>query len=100
MSDQPQGPGWWQASDDKWYPPPAPAQEPPPLWQPGVASAVPTGYVSGYQARPRTWNGYAIASFVLALFGSGIGSILALVFGYKARREIILSGGRQRGRGF
>lgn len=21
MSDVPQGPGWWQASDDKWYPP-------------------------------------------------------------------------------
>ena len=25
MSDVPQGPGWWQASDDKWYPPPRPA---------------------------------------------------------------------------
>jgi hypothetical protein len=24
MSDTPQGPGWWQASDDKWYPPPRP----------------------------------------------------------------------------
>ena len=21
MSQQPQGPGWWQASDGKWYPP-------------------------------------------------------------------------------
>ena len=21
MSDAPQGPGWWQASDDRWYPP-------------------------------------------------------------------------------
>ena len=21
MSDSPQGPGWWQASDGKWYPP-------------------------------------------------------------------------------
>jgi hypothetical protein len=25
MSDVPQGPGWWQASDDKWYPPPRPS---------------------------------------------------------------------------
>lgn len=25
MSDIPQGPDWWQASDDKWYPPPRPA---------------------------------------------------------------------------
>jgi hypothetical protein len=24
MSDAPQGPDWWQASDDKWYPPPRP----------------------------------------------------------------------------
>ncbi len=24
MSDQAQGPGWWQASDGKWYPPPEP----------------------------------------------------------------------------
>ncbi len=25
MSDTPQGPDWWQASDDRWYPPPRPA---------------------------------------------------------------------------
>ena len=37
MSDAPQGPGWWQASDGKWYPPddsaatPAPVQQP--LWK-------------------------------------------------------------------
>lgn len=38
MSDQSQGPGWWQASDDRWYPPeqrpgagPAPAPAPAPM---------------------------------------------------------------------
>lgn len=33
MSDAPQGPGWWMASDGKWYPPesrPQPAPPPPP----------------------------------------------------------------------
>ena len=31
MSDTPQGPGWWQASDGKWYPPQsAPTAAPPP----------------------------------------------------------------------
>jgi hypothetical protein len=36
MTDQPQGPGWWQASDRKWYPPAqhanpvTPASPPPP----------------------------------------------------------------------
>ncbi|KAA0235267.1 MAG: hypothetical protein JJLCMIEE_01598 [Acidimicrobiales bacterium] len=40
MSDAPQEPGWWQASDGKWYPPPAAGQthaalappEPAPSW--------------------------------------------------------------------
>lgn len=31
MSDTPQGPGWWQASDGKWYPPQEPSPGPPTL---------------------------------------------------------------------
>jgi hypothetical protein len=44
MSDVPQGPGWWQASDDKWYPPPRPTM-PGEDQQPGGAapSAPPEG---------------------------------------------------------
>lgn len=44
MSDAPQGPDWWQASDDKWYPPPRPEM-------PGdvPASSPPVG-VQGYAA--------------------------------------------------
>lgn len=39
--------------------------------------------------QPTSTNGYAIASLVLSLvFACGIGSILAVVFGYRARREI------------
>lgn len=38
MSDTPQGPGWWQASDDKWYPPPRPDL---PVHDPGAAGASP-----------------------------------------------------------
>jgi hypothetical protein len=33
VSDVPQGPGWWQASDGKWYPP-QPAATPPPVAPP------------------------------------------------------------------
>jgi hypothetical protein len=51
MSDTPLGPDWWQASDDKWYPPPRPEMPgeeapadgsalPPPVGSPGGA---PTG---------------------------------------------------------
>ncbi|HUW04161.1 MAG TPA: DUF4190 domain-containing protein [Acidimicrobiales bacterium] len=51
-------------------------------------------------AGPVGTNGFAIASLVLSLIWIyGIGSILALVFGYKARREIDESNGRQTGRG-
>jgi hypothetical protein len=53
MSDQSQGPGWWQASDGKWYPP---EQAPPPT-QPEPAS-LPT-------ATPRS--------------GLGTGPIIAIV---------------------
>lgn len=69
-------PGWWLASDGNWYPP---------------QSAV------GYP--PRT-NGMAIASMVLGiLWLYWIGSVLALVFGYIARRQIQESRGNQGGAG-
>ena len=72
MSDFSQGPNWWQASDGKWYPPaysaPAAAQYPP---------------------SSRSTNGLAIASMVLGIIWLyWIGSILALIFGYKARAQI------------
>ena len=85
MSETSQGPGWWRASDGRWYPPeqhphyqpPHPPQEappryhyPPPAPSPGV-------------------NGLAVASLVLGiLWLYWIGSILALVFGYIAKRQI------------
>src|SRR5688572_22849002 len=57
----------------------------------------PPGY-PGYAAQQT--NGLAIASLVLGiLWLYWIGSILALVFGYVAKRQIDDSGGRQGGRG-
>lgn len=45
-------------------------------------------------------NGMAIASMVLGIvWVYGIGAILALILGYKAREEIDASGGMQTGRG-
>ena len=63
----------------------------PPQPQPQVASPV---YV------PTKTNGFAIAALVLGIVWMyGIGSILALIFGYKAKGEIDRSGGQQTGRG-
>src|SRR5438874_3667354 len=51
-------------------------------------------------AVPRT-NGLAIASLVVGIVWIyGIGSVLALVFGYTAKSQIDASGGRETGRGF
>ena len=60
-----------------------------------------------YAPQPQHWypppqrtNGFAIASLVLGIIWIyWIGSILALVFGYVAKREIDRSGGRESGRG-
>jgi hypothetical protein len=93
----PPGPGWWLASDGRYYPPEqapgAPASPPPPAftayspYAPGIVQAT-------------TTNGLAIASMVLGiLWLYWIGSILALVFGYVAKGQIERSAGRQSGKG-
>lgn len=49
---------------------------------------------------PRTTNGFAVASLVLGIvFIGGIGSILALIFGYIARNQIDESNSIEGGRG-
>jgi hypothetical protein len=58
-------------------------------------TAVPYGY-----APPARTNGMAIASLVLGIVWLyGVGSILALIFGYNAKKQIEQSGGSQTGRG-
>jgi len=103
MSDTPSGepphphsappaPGWWLASDGRYYPP---EQAP---WAPPVPS--PPGYQPYGVPLAHGTNGLAIASLVLGIIWIyWIGSVLALVFGYVARRQIDASGGRQTGRG-
>lgn len=110
MSDTSQGPGWWLASDGKWYPPqsaptptppppPPPAgpvpppgsgaiPPPPPAWPSGTAQ--PGAFAAA--ARPGT-NGFAIAALVLGiLWLCGLGSLLALIFGIVALSQIKRSG--------
>src|SRR5580704_6033407 len=89
MADVSQGPGWWIASDGKWYPPELhPSRMPPSQW--GPPQIVPSA--------PRT-NGLAVASLVLSLTVFLIGPILAIIFGVVARRQIRESKGGQTGDG-
>lgn len=110
MSDVPQGPGWWQASDGKWYAPeqfPSPAADaPPPFPQQLPQQPYGTPY-PGYTAAPRTEN-LAIASLVCSLAGTVllllcgigiVGTIAAIPFGIAARRRIAQSGGQLTGDG-
>lgn len=62
----------------------------------------PPAPVSVYVAAPaqRQTSGFAVASLVLGiLWLAGIGSVLAVVFGAIAIRQINQSGGRQSGKG-
>lgn len=90
MTDTSQGPGSWQASDGKWYPAEQhPGVQPPPVF--------PYPY---FPPRPPSTNGLAIASLVLALVPIfGVGAILAIIFGFIARRQIRESGGTEGGAG-
>src|ERR1700679_674643 len=90
MADVAQGPGWWIASDGKWYPPELhPSRMPPPQWG---------GNPQNLGITPRT-NGLAIASLVLSLTVFLIGPILAIIFGAIARRQIREAKGGQSGDG-
>ena len=102
MSDTSQGPGWWQASDGRWYPP----QQQPGYWTPspppmsGMPGAPYPGAVPYVPGGAPSTNGLAIASLVLSiLWLAGLGSVLAVIFGFVARRQIRASGGRQGGDG-
>jgi hypothetical protein len=80
MSDTSQGAGWWQASGAKSYPPESHPQFAPVGVQPQ--------YFQGDVAPPST-SGLAVASLVLSIVWiSGLGSLLAIILGFVARRNI------------
>jgi hypothetical protein len=102
MSDTSQGPGWWFASDGKWYPPEA--------WTGTPPSVGPVPYAYGNQpygtsaGPPPRNNGLAVASLVCACAGVipflfGLPSLLGIIFGFVARGQIKRSRGVQKGEG-
>jgi hypothetical protein len=123
MSDTSQGPGWWLASDGKWYPPELwtgtyPEQAPVygaagtvPPGQPGNAAGGPSArhghapYADGRsgpydQPVKRRTNGLAIASLICSCAGVFfLPALLGVVFGFVARGQITRSNGLQQGDG-
>lgn len=102
MSDFSQGPGWWQASDGKWYPPQQAASPTAGPWgsaPPAAGYAQPYG-TPAYPTAPQT-NGMAIAALVCGCLGfvTCISGIAAIILGHIARKQIRESGGTQQGDG-
>jgi hypothetical protein len=95
------------ASDGRWYPPEARVLAPPPP-PPGLYGAAygPQGpwgapFASYTPVARTTVNGLAIASLVLGIIWIyWVGSVLALIFGLVAKRQIREAGGQQTGSGF
>jgi hypothetical protein len=122
MSDASQGPGWWLASDGKWYPPETWTGPPSPTAMPTAmpaGSPLPhatgdpagPGYMPGYQSfqgagapMAAPTNGMAVASLVCACAGIipflfGIPAILGVIFGFVARGQIRRTNGVRGGGG-
>jgi uncharacterized RDD family membrane protein YckC len=77
MSDTSQGPGWWQASDGKWYPPEQAPTGTPAAGAPAVAGTSPFGDLADWGTRAIA---YLIDGLILfAVFV--IGAIIAVVLG-------------------
>jgi Domain of unknown function (DUF4190)/Protein of unknown function (DUF2510) len=105
MTDMPQAPaGWYEDPQSpgqhrywngvEWLAPSAPP--PPPLAPPPPPQVA----YPAYMVQRQSTNGFAIASMVLGIVWIyWIGSVLALVFGYMAKRQIKDSQGREGGDG-
>jgi uncharacterized RDD family membrane protein YckC len=100
MSAQPQGPGWWQASDGNWYPPEGQvAAAAPPLPPPGVglqASPYPVAYgqpgpVAGAQL---STPGKRFGAYLL----DGVLVFVTLIIGWVIWSLIIWSKGQSPGK--
>jgi len=97
MSDKPEGPGWWIASDDKWYPPEL---------HPSVRKDSTTGAAAQRTdpAQPQRWQGQADKStqvgprfpdlFQKALQGSHLADNVSVKYAGDDPRNVSMAGAR------
>jgi hypothetical protein len=109
VSDQPQGPGWWQASDGKYYPPEAAASTPGssdptaggPWSSPGGAAYQHGPYAYGAQPPKQGTNGMAVASLVCSVLGlcCWVTAVAGIVLGHIALSQLNQPDNHESGRG-
>lgn len=93
MSDTSQGPGWWQASDGRYYPPES-APQPAHQWAPPR----PDQWAPPGPPTSQRTNGLAVAALVLGcLFFFGITALVAVILGFVAISQIKAGNGSGRG---
>lgn len=89
MSDSPQGPDWWQASDYKWYPP-QPQPGSPQQW--GYQQYTPYGSAGG----PNLFEGRGTTVLVIGILSLVICPVvlgpIALIMGSSVRRDAFAAG--------
>jgi hypothetical protein len=72
--DEPQGPGWWKASDGKWYPKEAASPPPEPPTRPAVATVT--------EERPQRRGSPALMIVSVAVLVVGLAlTVVGLIFG-------------------
>lgn len=79
MSDAPQGPGWWQASDGKWYPPQPAAAPPPTAPPPPQPGYYPVGPPPQQQGMNGCLKAFLIVFGIFVVLGV-IATVLFVVF--------------------
>lgn len=112
MSDTSQGPGWWIASDGKWYPPESaqPATPPPPTPPAYMAPPVYSQPVYAQPVYSQPTMGYSVPTAPEALWSMilGIASLVccglvlgipAIILGSNAKKKIASAGGALGGEG-
>jgi hypothetical protein len=105
MAQEPLPGGWLPPSDREYTPPPPDEPGPPQAGRPAGDDDVRGWALPGPPGGPPQRSSNAKANWSLALAIGGlivcplVLSVLALVLGYQARREIDASGGRQQNRG-
>lgn len=100
-ADTPQGPGWWQASDGKWYAPDqvsaTPAAQPVSMPSPGSGPAGNAGAQAGFFSRlfdvsMKTFITPSIIKvlFIIGLIVISLGSLILFIAGTQADGGIVL----------
>jgi hypothetical protein len=93
VSDTSQGPGWWQASDGKWYPPQPPSPPPPPAPPPPPSYALPPPPAGAYAGPigppPKSGMSGCLKAFLIVLVVSTVVGVGGCIFAVSRVDDVV-----------